>query len=278
MNNVVRFIKRFHFVLLFLLFEGIALALLVQNQRYQAGQIKRIYNEVVGSLFGEYNNLTDYFNLRSNNIALASENAHLRSQIAQSFQVYDRKLLYVGDSVYKQQYEYVHAKIISNSITKRNNHLMINKGANHGIQTGMAVISPNGVVGIVKVVSKNYSSILSLLHSDSKISAKIKRDNSSGSILWDGKTSEIAQMIDVPSHTKIEMGDTVITSSYSLAFPEGISIGIVENVRTQPGDNFHTLDIRLTTNFNAIDQVYVVKNLHKNELQTLKEQTETDDE
>ncbi|MDR0438077.1 MAG: rod shape-determining protein MreC [Bacteroidales bacterium] len=272
MNTLVRFLKRFHFVLLFLLLEGIALTLLVQNNRYQAGQVRRIYNEVTGFIFGEYSSLTDYFNLRRENLVLSAENAQLRSQILQSYQTYDRKLFAVNDTIYKLQYEYTQAKIIRNSTTKRNNYLMINKGANHGVKTGMAVISPNGVVGVVKVVSTNFSSILSLLHSDSRISAKLKRGNFSGSVLWNGKSSGIAQMIVEQQHADVQIGDTIITSGYSLDFPEGIFIGTVSEIRTKPGDNFPVLNVKLSTNFNTLDHVYVVRNLARNELETLLQQ------
>jgi rod shape-determining protein MreC len=261
--------------------EGVALALLMQSNQYQAGKIKRFYNETAGTVFTEYDNLAGYFNLRKNNLALSAENAYLRSQIAQSYQTYDRKLFIVNDTIYKLQYEYVQAKITRNSTTKRNNYLMINKGANHDIKTGMAVISPNGVVGVVKVVSQNFSSILSLLHSDSKISAKIKIKNEThlptGTILWNGKSSGICQMIEVPLHFKIEEGDTVITSGYSLDFPEGIPIGTVSEIRTKPGDNFHTLNIKLSTDFNSIAHVYVVRNLAKGELDKLQQQQVADE-
>ena len=274
MNNLVRFLKRFHFFLLFILFEGIALTLLVQNNHYQAGQTKRFYNEMTGAIFGEYNNWTDYFNLRKSNLALSTENALLRGQIAQSYQIYDRKTFVVKDTVYKLQYEYIQAKIISNSTSKRNNYLMINKGAHHGIKTGMAVISSNGVVGVVKVVSENFASIQSLLHSDSRTSARIKKDNVAGTILWNGRASDISQMVEVPLHVKVRIGDTIISSGYSLDLPKGIMIGTINKIRTRQGDSFHTLDIKLSTDFNCIDHVYVVKNLAKNELNKLQQQTE----
>jgi rod shape-determining protein MreC len=112
---------------------------------------------------------------------------------------------------------------------------------------------------------------LSLLHGDSRISARVKRDNSTGSVLWNGRSFGIAQMIDIPAHSDVRAGDTIVTSGWSLDFPEGIPIGIVERVLTQQGDNFHSLDIRLTTNFNTIDHVYVVRNLARNELEKLQE-------
>jgi rod shape-determining protein MreC len=138
----------------------------------------------------------------------------------------------------------------------------------------MAVISPNGVVGVVKLASSNFSSVLSILHSDSRTPARVKRTNFTGTILWDGRRSNIAQMIHIPSHAEVQIGDTITTNSFSLAFPEGVLIGVVEKVQTRPNDEFNTLDIRLSTNFNTIDHVYIVKNLARDELEQLKRDTE----
>ena len=278
MNNLVRFLKRFHFALLFLLLQGIAMALLVRSNHYQAGQFRRFYTEFSGTIFRGHANLTNYFNLRRSNLELAQENARLRSQIAQSFQVFDQRVFTVNDTIFRLQYEYVHARIISNSTNRRNNYIMINKGSLHGIREGMAVISPSGVVGIVKVVSNNFSSVMSLLHSDSRISARIKRNNfSTGSISWNGRTPGISQMTEVPPHIDVQVGDTVITSGFSLDFPEGIPIGTVSRVRTRPTDNFHALDITLSTDFHTINHVYVVRNLARGELQTLQQQHSRDE-
>ena len=57
------------------------------------------------------------------------------------------------------------AKVINNSIFKRNNYLTINKGKKHGVEDGMGVISTNGVIGIVHSTSENYALIISILKS-----------------------------------------------------------------------------------------------------------------
>ncbi|MCL2417267.1 MAG: rod shape-determining protein MreC [Bacteroidales bacterium] len=273
MNNLVRFLKRFHFTLLFLLLQGIALTLLVNYNRYQAGQFMRFYNEVAGFTFNVRNNLTQYFNLRRSNLELAAENAQLRRQIEQSYQIFDQNFFVVNDTVFRLQYEYIHAQIIKNTTNRRNNYLIINKGFNQGVREGMAVISPTGVVGIVRAVSSNFSSIMSLLHSHSRISARIEQNNfSTGSVSWNGRSVGISQMLEVPPHIQVHIGDTVITSGFSLNFPEGILIGTVSRVHTRPTDNFHTLDIKLSTDFHILDHVYVVRNLARDELNTLIEQ------
>jgi len=249
---------------------GIALLIVVNYNPYQTGQMQRIYTEIAGRTYMLRHNFTQYMNLRQSNAQLAAENAHLRRQIEQSYQVFDRRVFVVEDTVFRLQYEYVHAQIIKNTINRRNNYMMINKGSNQGIREGMAVISPNGVVGIVRAVSNNFSSIMSLLHSDTRISARIDRNSfSTGSVSWDGRNVAMAQMLEIPPHIDVFVGDTIITSGFSLNFPEGILIGVVRSVHTGPTDVFHTLNIELSTDFHTLDYVYVVRNLMRHELDYL---------
>jgi len=269
-NNLLQFFKRFYFPLLFLFLLGISLTLFVNYNQHQAGQVLRFYTELSGRTYNLRHNVTQYLALRESNMQLAAENAELRRQIEKSYQVFDQNIFVVGDTIFRLQYEYVHAQVIKNTINRRNNYMMINKGFNQGIREGMAVISPTGVVGIVRAVSNNFSSIMSLLHSDTRISARIARnDFSTGSISWDGRNVHIAQMLEIPPHIEVFVGDTVITSGFSLNFPEGIKIGTVRRVSTNPTDLFHTLDIDINTDFHTINHVYVIRNLMRHELDYL---------
>jgi rod shape-determining protein MreC len=135
----------------------------------------------------------------------------------------------------------------------------------------MAVVSPNGIVGIVNGVSSNFSYVMSLLHSETKISAKLKKNNATGSVSWEGGSYKSGMLADIPSHILIKTGDTVITSGFSLDFPEGIIIGNIASYTLNPGDNFYKIKINFSTDFNKLDNVYVVKNLFKEEQLKLKE-------
>ena len=255
---------------MFVFLMGIALLILVNYNPYQTGQMQRFYTEIAGRTYMLRHTITQYLNLRETNTQLAAENAQLRRQIEKSYQIFDRRVFIVNDTVFRQQYDYIHAQIIKNTINRRNNYLMINKGFNQGIREGMAVISPNGVVGIVRAVSNNFSSIMSLLHSDTRLSARIDRNSfSTGSVSWDGRNVGVSQMLEIPPHIDVFVGDTIITSGFSLNFPEGILIGIVRDVHTRPTDLFHTLNIELSTDFHTLDYVYVVRNLMRHELDYL---------
>jgi rod shape-determining protein MreC len=73
----------------------------------------------------------------------------------------------------------------------------------------------------------------------------------------------------VPTHAVITIGDTVITSGFSLIFPEGIMIGTVRDISMDEGDNFYTIGIDFSVDYNRLDNVYIIKNFHKEEMDWL---------
>jgi len=271
MRQLFSSLLKYHFIILFVLLEFFSFLFIANSSYYQK---TRIYNSIfqfTGGIYQIFNNTTDYLHLRENNRLLAEENARLRAQIQESYVKLSNKEVFINDTIYRQQFNYVDAKIISNSIGKRNNYIILNKGFFHGIRNNMAVISSNGVVGIVNNVTANFSSIMSLLHSETKISAKIKKYNATGSVIWEGGSFKNGKLVDIPQHIKFNIGDTVVTSGFSLDFPEGIKIGTISEYSLTPGDNFYNITINFLTDFNKIDYVYIIKNLFKDEQLKLKE-------
>jgi rod shape-determining protein MreC len=148
--------------------------------------------------------------------------------------------------------------------------MIIDKGAEEGIVSNMAVIAPSGVVGIIDRVSAHFSSVVSLLHPNTRISAKVMPINQIGAISWDDGNPEEVTLHDIPQHLSVNIGDSVFTSGYSAVFPENILIGIVKNKTSNTNNSFLNISVKLAVNFNYINHVYIVKNLYKNEIDTLK--------
>src|SRR5690606_4492481 len=179
------------------------------------------------------------------------------------------------DSALSHNFEFRSAKVINNSIHLNQNHLTLNKGRKHGIKEGMGVFNEEGIVGRVKGVSKNFASVLSLLHTELLVSSKIKRTDVFGSTQWDGKDTQKAKLIYVPRHVEIEIGDTIVTSGYNSIFPEGIPVGLVEEVAPGEETNYLDITIKLTADFTKLTYVYLVENTMEVELDSLHEASGT---
>ncbi|MBR5778068.1 MAG: rod shape-determining protein MreC [Bacteroidales bacterium] len=273
MQNLFRFIKKYSYVIVFLLLETIAGVLIVQNTYYQSSVIISWGNSIAGEWFNQFKNITSYLNLASTNKQLAEENARLRQEIANSYITYNKREFEINDTVYKQQYEYTEAQVIRNTWNTSNNYVMINKGYLHGIHPDMAVISSQGIVGVVVNTTKNFSNIMSILHVNSKNSIKIKRTGVSGTLTWDTEDYRYGTLTDIPTTHKLHINDTVITSGFSKNFPEGVPVGYIQSFCEEPGSGFYTIKIKFATEFNKLDYVYIVNNIYKEEQAQLIEAT-----
>ena len=271
MRNLWLFISKYNAFFFFIICFIISIALVVRNNSYQRSGVFNSANHFIGETYTRINQAQRYLRLAEVNDSLAKENALLRQQLKMSF--FDDSVVQqtVKDTVSRQQYTYIVARVINNSIHQKNNYITINRGKRHGIQTGMGVICPSGVVGIVKDVSEDFATIYSLLHSDTKISASITESQAFGSLVWgeDNTNPRLAVLQDIPNHISVSTGQHVVTSGYSTLFPAGLPIGRILRTRERGGESFPEIEVRLDTDFATLQYVYVIKNLFGAEKETL---------
>lgn len=273
MQQIINFLIRNRYLLLFLLLEIIALIFIVQSHTYHKSKFITSSNALVGGIYTKTNNLSNYFSLAKENQKLADENTYLRNLLAKKKNAIDSVIHKVNDTVYHQEYNYITAKIINNSYAKRNNYLTINKGLKHGIQKDMGVILPNGVIGVIENVSQNYATILSLLNENSKINVGVKNSNHFGTLAWNGKTYEEAQLLDFPRRAALKIGDTIVTGGKSVLFPEGIPVGVIKSLNLR-NNYYENITITLLTDMSNLSYVYIVNNIDKKEIENLEKNHE----
>lgn len=266
MKTLLLFVWKHSFFFLFLLLEGIASLLIVSNNGYQKSSFINASNGATASILSVSNNLTHYIGLKTVNEELAKENARLRGLLPQSYLNNDKIYYEVSDSSHQQLYRYQEAEIISNSFQKRNNFLVLNKGESMNIKPMMGVITSNGIVGVVKDVSKNFCSVISVLHSKSALDVKIKNNGYTGTLVWNGNDYALGNVLNIPSHVIINKGDTILTSGNSSIFPEDILIGTIHDYSLNPGDNFYDITLSFSTDYNKVKFVYILDNVVREEL------------
>ena len=269
MNKLLQLLKRYDYVVVFVLLVALSLVLMSRTSYYQSSRLVALGNGIAGDWYRGVNNIGGYFGLKAENDRLAAENAALRAQLAESYISYTDSVFTVNDTVYKQRYTYTEAQVMKNSWTQQNNYIMINKGSDLGVEPDMAVISPQGIVGIVVSTSRNFATVMPVLHSDSRNSVKVRRTGVSGSLVWDGLNYQYAQIVDITTAYQINEGDTIVTSGQANDFPEGIPVGYVQSAEPNQGTGFYKVRIRLATDFNKLDHVYIVDNRFREEQQKL---------
>jgi rod shape-determining protein MreC len=226
-----------------------------------------------GRISTRIENTKDYFSLHNENRKLAEENARLYNRLKSSYSLTDADSAYVGDSLNPRKFLYLTTRVVNNTVNKQYNYLTLDLGSRGGIGPDMAVISSGGIVGIVKSVSENYASVLSVLNRDFTVSAKIKKNGYFGPLTWNGNSPEKVTLVDIPHHVQISKGDTIVTSGFGGVFPEGYLIGIIDDFKLK-GGNYYEISIKLSNDFRKINYVQVIKNFARQEIDLI-ENTES---
>lgn len=278
MRNLLIFITKYNAFFLFLIFMISSLIIYIKYNSFQKASFINSTNQVTGNLYAKADEFKGYLSLKEVNDKLAKENADLRNQLRSSKYVDTVAKHNVTDTIYKQQYTYIEAQVISNSINKRNNYLTISRGSRDGIVKGIGVINGQGVVGKVVFVGEHLSIVQSLLHKDSRISAMLAADKEIGYLQWgDNLDPHHGLLVDVSNNAQPKIGEMVVTSDLSL-FPAGIPLGKVSKLKTKNGGFFLNMEVALAVDFSKLEYVYVVVNKFAQEQATLEGQEKKADE
>jgi rod shape-determining protein MreC len=271
MRNLLNFLLKYNNLIVFLILEGVALYMLANGNSYHNSRLVKGFQGITNGINERMTNTRTYLNLREINSELAAENSELRGRIRELSVERDADFVKVNDTINKQQYKYIPAKVVNNSVNKQKNLFTIDKGTRQGISTNMAVTWNNNVAGVIVGCSDNYSVAISLLNLDFKLSARIKSNGYFGSLTWDGKNYRHALLNDIPQHITISLGDTVETTSYSAIFPEGLSIGTISDF-SRSGSDFYNIKVELFTDFKKVYYIDVIGNLKRTEQTELENQ------
>ena len=287
MQQIIDFIIRKKDVAVYFILLLFSLSLIFNSNYFHRSKVIILLNNISNFSSENFDYIIEYFELKDINLDLTKENLFLKNQLEKVKQYSNL------DSLKNTNFTFRNAKVISNNLSSFKNHLIINKGVRHGLKNEMGVINSTGIVGIINRTSKNYSSVMSVLNIDTKINAKVKRTSHFGTLEWNGRRTSYLVLNDIPETANIKVGDSIITGGMSLIFPEGINIGVVSGILNQNKisdtvvrfkgnineanyldfefkENYLTVQVKLHTDMNNLNNVYVIESLNREEFQKIK--------
>jgi rod shape-determining protein MreC len=274
MSQLIRLIYKSRNLLIFIILEILSFWLLIKNNSYWDVSFFNTSNYYAAKTLESSNYVKNYMNLGDVNKQLASENSELRKQVVAMQQLLGNrpKDSYKIDSVFATRFDFKVAKVINNTTNLTDNYVTIDKGSLDGIEPGMGVISPQGVVGQVKSCNERMSIVYSILHSRFQVSSEIKNkdlrklnEKALGIGKWDGANPRIINLTTVDRFKPIKIGDSVMTSEQNSIFPSNIMLGKIRKKGTKPDQPFYDIELELSTDFPNLTYVYIVDNKLKKE-------------
>jgi len=214
--------------------------------------------------FGTFAFLTSFFadvlpstGLKSENTKLREQNAKLMLEVNKLREygienVELKDLLSMKDTI---SYQLIPAKVIAKSFSTDQTTFTLNKGNNEGIKAGMAVITGEGLVGIVERSSGDFSLIRTLKHLNFRVVVKDQRSRFQGILHWTGSQLIISNL---PKTSEIKLGDRIITSELSSFIGQPFPIGIVKKIINPDEGYFNNVLIKPFVEIEKVENVFIV--------------------
>jgi rod shape-determining protein MreC len=275
LRNIFLLIRHSSVLLLFLILQGISIAMLVKYNKSQQAKYFELAYELTGKINKKYSAFTNYFGLTEVNKNLSEENNRLHNIISSNFTFIDTTsrvkmdTAVVDSSRLIRKFLWRSARVINNSVNEQNNYLTLERGRKQGIEPDMAVVGPSGIVGRVTDVSDNMCVVMSLLHRKSIISVSLKNSGNNGTLTWDGQNPGLLQLTGISKSNKLKVGDTILTSNISRSFPPGLMVGTIASATLNKSGNDYLIQVKPGTNFSNVQYVDIVENLLMKEQQEL---------
>lgn len=261
-----RLIKTLTTAAIFIILEALAMTMIARGSLAHRDRILGAFSHLNEAIWNQTQRISHFFDFRRENERLAAENLALRNALAAREAVAAVDPAAAPASPRDGRYSYTLAHVIHNSTGSQRNYLVLDCGEADGIRPGSGVVTADGVVGVVSQVRQHYCRVESFLNTSQRVSARIVPCGAFGLLRWSGRSPHKAILTEIPMHTQVAEGDTVLTSGYSAIYPPDIPIGVVRNISSD-GVSLE-MKVDLFQNFNTLYHVYVVND---REAQTMEE-------
>lgn len=248
MRQLILFLSKYRNTLLLIVLVGFSLFRHTLKNPIAEHRINSVGFNVIATIQNALNSLDQYFGLEEVNQELARENAALRASLPTA-----KAPLFQRDS----NYQYVPARVIEYSYTKRNNYMLLDVGTKDGVEIGMGVITHSGWIGTIVEISESYASVIPLLHLKGNIGGRIP-GKGLGELSWNGSDHRVAYLHDIQREHEPVQGDSVYSFTRALVAPPVLS-GFVVSATQNPEDLTWIAKVNLKQDFANLNWVYVCK-------------------
>ncbi len=246
------------------------------RDRHNASLPEQIVKDVVGfgqSLFskpahyitGIIGNVDGILNTYEENKKLKarlSEYAATQAELADVGEENKQLREIIGKKDNLREFESIHATVIARNPDQWEEKLIIDKGKNHGIEKNMAVVTANGLIGKVVLVTPSTSTVelLTTENQNFRVSAFIPGEEPIYGLIegYDRLRGELV-MKRIDSSYEVEVGEQIISSGLGGIFPKGLPIGEITEVSTDDHGLTKLAYIRPAAQFSMLDHVIIAK-------------------
>jgi rod shape-determining protein MreC len=222
--------------------------------------VEAVFLTTTHFLYSTYHSYIDLKDAQKEVDILRKENAELIVKIKTFNDIITennrlRKLLNLTE---KTSVKFLTCEVTSSDPSFVYKNVRINQGSKNGLQPGMGVVAEDGVIGVIMRVSADYSDVLLLIDPNSNLDVIVARNRRRG--VLQGSMAESMRFKYLERGSSILVGDEIVTSGLTGAFPSGILVGKVTDIRLSSDGVTETIEVKPAVNFSDISEALILLN------------------
>ena len=223
-----------------------------------SSQVVRAYSGFSSMVRGTTSLYLNLIDIKSDNRVLKSQNAELEAKLLQleELKTENDRLRTLLNFKKNSVMNLLAAKVIGRDAVPEHQTVTLNRGTNHGVRVGKAVISVHGVVGYIYRANSFTSQVILVVDRFAAIDAIVQRSRARGII--EGRSPNQLRLSYLRRDDDVQTGDLIITSGLDGIFPKGFPIGKVTNVTKTQNDVSQRVDVEPSINPSYLEELFVV--------------------
>lgn len=212
----------------------------------------------------------DLARLRQRNLELEAEVSNLQSEIIDlKQQIAETRVLsaLVEFARVHPENRYLAAAIIGRDPSPFVKYVIINRGSDGGLRSGMAVVTSQGLVGRVAAVTAGAARVELITDPSSSVNVRLEPSGAQAVLL--GSLAGELSLDLIPQTASVNVGDLVLTSGLGGNFPGNMLIGQITGVRRRETDLFQQASVQPVVDFSKLEIVLLITNFRPVDIQPL---------
>ncbi len=225
---------------------------------FLAGAVEQFFFTFSDGVRGTTKLYIDLIDIKKENQSLRSQNKELSTRLLAMDELTKENQRYNAllDFKQKNKMDLVAARIMSRDLLSDHATVRINKGTNHGLKAGMAVITTEGVVGHVFRPESFTSHVLLITDRYSVVDGLISRSRSRGIV--EGKAQNGLALHYVEKSEDVKKGDLIVTSGLDNIFPKGFPVAVVESVENKAFAVSLKVELHPVVDSDKVEEVFII--------------------
>lgn len=225
--------------------------------------LQKLFSSVTDAADGFVSYFTEFDRIVEENEKLRRQNAEMRQKISaaeEAEQMNDWLFTYLELKREHTDYSMQNATVTGRESSNYMTVFTLDKGTSHGIAVNMPVVTPDGIVGYVSEVGKNWCRAVTLLQNGGAVGAYVERSGEIGVVEANYTLSRegLCKMKYMAADADIKVGDRILSSGLGSVYPRGLVIGYVESVEADAASRALSVTVRPSADLTDISKLMII--------------------